>query len=314
MKWFWVLVTVLVIAAGCSDDDSEVSPSPSVTSVTTIVDYSGVALRPVPGDTTTTIVGQGTTSILGTVSAPGGVVAGATVRIERLVGDDPVRTDLLSGPDGRFELRGAPGGRYRVRAFLAPSLALVKPDVRFLRDGEEYTFDLAMTEQRKILAVADIAPAVAVVDGAVNLVAAVLRRSVHPDGIVRSEPVSSVLVQLDGLGRWSPRGDSFGAGRPLIPRSVTSTTVAVRGRSVSALTDSDGRVRFELRCNAAGPPELALLVPVTLVPPPDPNALPDAIPPAPERRIETLPLDLPDCVDPNAAPDTTVSDVDRADR
>ena len=35
-----------------------------------------------------------------------------------------------------------PGGRYRVRAFLAPVYAQTSAEVRFLTDGEEHTFDL----------------------------------------------------------------------------------------------------------------------------------------------------------------------------
>ena len=65
---------------------------------------------------------------------------------------------MLTGPDGRFELRGVPGRALPRAGLPRPALALVAPDVRFLRDGEEHMFDLVMDDQRRVVARADIAP------------------------------------------------------------------------------------------------------------------------------------------------------------
>ena len=57
-------------------------------SATTLVDLSGVKMAGVPGKTTTTIaLGPGGATLNGTVAGPDGAVGGATIHVERLVGD-----------------------------------------------------------------------------------------------------------------------------------------------------------------------------------------------------------------------------------
>jgi hypothetical protein len=296
LRWRTVAVVLaLVAAAACSDDDDAGrGPRPPDEPPTSAIDYSGVALEGVRGETTTTGVAQsGRTTILGTVTGPAGLVPGATVRIERLVSGEDVRSDVVAGPDGRFELRNVPGGRYRVRAFLAPALAMVTPDVRFLRDGEEHTFDLTLTDQRGVVARAAVAPDPPYLDEDVNLAVVVASRSVDPDGIVRSTPVAGVRVELDGLGMWVLRSESP-LRTPLQPRGATTTTEAPVATSTVAFTDGAGQVRYELSCSQAGAPGLSLLVSVTVTPP----AIEGQPPPLPEQRLERLPLTVPDCVDP----------------
>jgi hypothetical protein len=285
-----VLLVALLLAGACSDDDEAGrGPTRPDEPTTTIVDYSGVALRGVAGETTTTIDDTGSASILGTVTGPAGLLPGATVRIERLVGSQVVRHDVVSGADGRFELRGVPGGRYRVRAFLAPALAVTAPDVRFLQDGQEHTFDLLLTDQRGVVARASVAPDPPYLLEDVNLAIVVASRSVDPDGIVRSVPVPGVRVELDGVGAWAPRG--------------STTTQGVSPQSTTAFTDALGEVRFELTCLQPGPSGLSLLVAVTVTPP----AVEGQPPPLPEQRLERLDLELPDCIDPASTTTTTES-------
>ncbi len=308
-----LLAVALVVTAACSDDhQSGPRPTPDTRSTTTVVDRSGVALARVPGQTTTTIREHGTATLTGSVRGPGGLVEGATVRIERLVAGRVVRTDVLTGPDGRFLLGAVPGGRYRVRAFLAPSLAQVKPDVRFLDDGKEHTFDLAVEQQSGLVVRADVAPEPPLLGKAVNLVASVAERSVSTDGIVRSTPVVGVTVELAGLGRWVLRDDSSSTDSG--SASSTSTSVGVRsstttsttsstrtGPSAVARTDGAGRVRYELRCRAPGAPGLVLRVPVTVTPPPDATG---ATGPS-STTTQSVELDLPDCIDPATTTTTT---------
>jgi hypothetical protein len=227
------------------------------------------------------------------------------VRIERLVAGREVRTDVVTGPDGRFLLEGVPGGRYRIRAFLAPTLAQLAPEIRFLEDGEDHAIDLTMESFGGVSVLADVAPDPPVVDGAVNLVAVVLNRSVDADGVVRSVAVPGISVELSGLGRWNVRSGtttsttSPGPGLPTSTTRPTTTTTSRPATSVSARTDGDGRVRFELRCDTPGDAGLALRVPVRSAPGPAP-----ADPAAPTTTeaitMQTFALDLPACVDPGA--------------
>ncbi len=291
-----VVVAAALVLAACSSGDDDASerpePRPDDTPVTQVVDYSGVALPGVDGTTTTTGPREtGTASIIGTITGPSGFVGGATVRIERLLDGREVRTDVLTGPDGRYELRNIPGGRYRVRAFLAPAHALVAPDVRFLRDGEEHVFDLRMEDQRGVVARASVAPDPPVLEQAVNLVAVVATRTVDLDGTVRSTPVIGVRVELSGLGRWSFRSLQRPSGRPLL--STTTSTTVFRQPQI-AITDALGQVRFELQCDVPGPAGLTLLVPVTV----QPEAVEGQPPLPPTTRTESIALEVPDCVDP----------------
>jgi hypothetical protein len=293
-----LVLGVAVLAGACSDDDGgDATPRPDETPVTALVDYSGVPLHRVDGTTTTTGAREhGTASIVGTVSTAAGVHPGATVRIERLLAGREVRSDIATGPDGRFELRNVPGGRYRVRAFLPPALAMSAPDVRFLADGEEHTFDLVMEDQRGVVARASVAPDPPELNEAVNLVAVVASRTVDFDGIVRTTPVIGVRVELTGLGRWSLRAPLTSPGRPL-STTTTATSIFRSNQGTVAFTDSLGQVRFELRCDSVGPAGLSLQVPVTV----QPETVPGQPPSGPVTRIESLALTVPECVDPTAA-------------
>jgi Carboxypeptidase regulatory-like domain len=302
------VVAVATLTAACTgDDDAGPAPTTDPTVPTTVVDRSGIALAGVRGTTTSTIREVGDATISGSVQGPSGLVPGATVRIERLVAGREVRTDVLTGPDGRFTAADLPGGRYRVRAFLAPSLAQTTPEVRFLADRKEHTFDLTVEQHGGLVVRADVAPEPPLLDGPVNLVALVATRSVGTDGVVRATPVVGATVELVGLGRWQLRssGGSSSADDPTSTSTsfgVITTSTTSRGRaSPTARTDASGRVRFELRCTAAGDPGLALRVPVTVASPPDPTGAPTP----PQVTTQTVSLDLPACVDPAASTTTT---------
>lgn len=308
------VVSALVAASCTGDDDAGPSPTTDPTVPTTVVDRSGISLAGVRGTTTSTVVETGTTAIRGTVTGPNGPVGGATVRIERLVAGREIRNEVPTDGSGAYSLTGQPGGRYRVRAFLPPTLAQLKPEVRFLAAGRDHTFDLRVEQQSGLVVRADVAPEPPLEGRAVNLVALVANRSVGTDGVVRAVPVVGTTVELIGLGRWELRrsgeppddddtaSTSTSLGTPT-SSSTTSTTAARRAASPVARTDSAGRVRYELRCVSAGDPGLALRIPVTVTPPTNP----DGTPGTPQTTTQTVSLDLPACIDPTAVTTTTAA-------
>lgn len=296
-----LLLAALVAVAACSGDDGDAGrPSAQFdeNSTTTVVDYSGVQLGAVKGTTTTTIPLTGSAAILGTVSGPSGPVGGATVRIERLAGSSPTSVDVVSGVDGHYEQRNLPGGRYRVRAFLPPALAQVEPKLQFVAAGAEQALDLAMTDQRSIRARAAVAPATPYLGFDVNLAVVIGTQRVDADGVVRTVPAVGVRVELDGLGAWTLRSSSGGGFQ--VPGRVTTTTTFASSSSVD-YTDGVGQVRFALTCRAPGDPGLSVNVAVTVTP----AAGPGEAPPAPTQQVQSVPLEVPGCVDPYAVPDTT---------
>jgi hypothetical protein len=247
-------VAVLALVA-CSSDSGGKEPPPS------IVDYSGVQLRGVTGKTTTTITSTGRSDVQGFVTGPGGVIGGATVRIERLVFDAVVTTDVVSRPeDGGFDLPQIAGGRYRVRAFLPPTLAQTDAEVFFLQDGEQKKLDLELKERTGLEVRSATAPQTPLEGDPVNIAVQVVSSSVDPNGVVRLVPLPDEQVSLGGSSRWRLRSDN-----PVI-------------------TDSQGKARFELTCQQAGPPQLVVQLAST-------------------GRI--IPLDLPECVDPATLTTTT---------
>ncbi len=312
MKRTAVAVVALLVAGACTGgDDAGPSPTTRATTPTSIVDYTGVVLPDVGGETTTTIDEKGRARLVGSVTGPRGPVAGATVRIERLVAGREVRTDVVAAADGRWELKDVPGGRYRVRAFLAPVYAQTAPEIRFLADREEHSFDLTVEDQRGLIVRSAVAPDQPVVDGAVNLVVLVAQRTVSEDGIVRASPLGGSFVELLGLGRWVLRDDDGSTTTSSTLPGVTTTTSDenARGPSSGTFLSDTGQARFELRCVRGGAPGLALRVPVLLAPEPAPPGTGSTTTTAaePVESTEDVALELPACTNPEATTTTSAS-------
>jgi hypothetical protein len=289
-------VVALGAAAACSGggDAADLKPHPLPGSATSVVDYSAVRLPRVPGTTTTSAVAEsGSATIDGTVSGPGGLVPGATVLAEHLVGRQAVPHLAQTGADGRFAIQGIPGGAYRVRAFFPPALAQTTPDVRFIADGKETSYQLTMEDQRKVVARAAVAPSTPFVGDDVTLAVIVANRTVDQSGVVQSVPLVGLQVELSGLGAY----ELATTGRPPFVRGSTTTTAFSFTSPTIAVTDSQGQATFDLHCSSAAEPTLVLLVTVTVTPAP----VQGQPPPVPTQQVQRLPLDVPACIDGSTA-------------
>lgn len=285
------LAVCAVLLAACSGDgDGAPAPTTRPVTPTTVVDLTGVSLGPVAGATTTTAPPErGEATIAGIVTGPDGPLPGATVRFERVHGDQIRRTDVQADEAGRYALRGVPGGRYRIRAFSPPAFVQLQPVIRFLEDRQEHRLDLTVEDHGGVDVRASVAPNPPTIGFPLQLAVRVGIRTVDGDGILRTEPVSGVRVELAGLGVWEPPDGSSG---------------------LSATTDGEGIVSYLLECRAGGSPGLFVRIPVRRPAAPgqsDPTD-PGAPPPAePDVQVEQIPLDLSGCADPvpatTAAPD-----------
>lgn len=258
MRWRWPTMAELRIAVpialpclvlsvfvfrGCSTADVPLlhPPAgvtlPAAEATSAPADLTGVQLAGVEG--TTTVVrarATGTAHLSGGVNGPQGFVAAATVRVEHLVDGNPPPIDVVSGPDGHWDLPNIAGGRYRVRAFLPPSLAQTQPEIFFLDDGEARTVDLTVESFVGASLAAAVAPDPPQLNQPFNLVVRVALKAVDTDGVVRSQPILNASVVLTGVSGFNVRGSS------------------------SASTDANGDAAFTLDCRAVGAAQVQVAV------------------------------------------------------
>lgn len=237
---------VLGLAACTSGDPFEALPVPnrppaSTTSSEPPPDFRGVALAPVEGATTTSevVVGPGPSRLAGRVDGPDGPVEGAVVHLERLVDDAGASLDVTTGPDGTWQVPDVLGGRYRIRAWRTPDLAMLEPQILFLEAGR--TADIALGVERFQASVVDtaIAPDPPSVGSATNVLVRLSSQIVDDDGMVRASPRPSVVVTLGVGAGW------------------------VASSPVQAATDAAGAATFTLVCRSPGVQPLMVTVPAT---------------------------------------------------
>jgi hypothetical protein len=238
-----VWLVALVLAAACADDDPFAPlPKPdrveeSTTTTLPEPDLTGVALPAVGGTTTTTIgMGPGPITIVGRVEGPEGPVAGATVQLERLVGDATATALVPTAPDGTWNLPNVLGGRYRVRAWRVPDLATMRAKVVFLETGPERAIELRVEAVGGVRVDAAIAPDPPQLDQPANVKVRVAQRLVDATGVIRDQPVVGTEVRLTANDGWL----------------VFSANPAVTG--------GDGGATFSVECDEAGDNELLAIL------------------------------------------------------
>lgn len=237
----YVLAALALLLSGCAHSKPFVLPPPPTTgrppSTEAAIDYSKIGLPRVPGRTTTTVpVGPGPLTLQGRVVGPDGAVGGASVLIERLVGDGLGSLTVPTQPDGTWSAPNILGGRYRVRSWLAPSLAQVKPEVFFFSGPETRQVNLTVTSFDGPFVAAALAPDPPQVGESTSLVVAVTSRSVGSDGVVRATPIAHVSTELTAAGGWQ------------VETSNPTTT------------DFSGQSRWVIRCRRSGSQPLSVVV------------------------------------------------------
>jgi len=229
-------------AAACAKDPGALPPPPSIpapATPTTEFDFSEVGLREVPGGRrapTAVPIGPGGATLTGSIIGPAGLVPDANILVERIVNDGVGSVMVKAGPDGRWALPNVLGGRYRVRAWRAPDLALVKSAITFVNATEKRTLDLKLTAYGGTAVKPAIAPNPPRVAEPATLVVLVTTRTVDELGIVRATPVPGASVELVGTGEW----------RVESPNPTTS--------------DSRGEAEWALECRQDGRQPLAITV------------------------------------------------------
>jgi hypothetical protein len=163
------------------------------------VDLSAIPLPPADGTTTVPARNlSGSAKIGGTVSGPSGPLPGATVHVERI--DGGYAGDFVTGGDAKYLFEGLPGGRYRARAFLAPTFAQTQSDSVFLGEEEARVLDLKVEQFDALAVTAAVAPNPPVFGQPFNLVVRVAKRTVDPGGVVRSAAVPGATITVSTTG------------------------------------------------------------------------------------------------------------------
>jgi len=275
-----IAVACLAVLVACASAEVKaLKPPPALKplkSDTTIPapDYSRVRLAGVAGKMRTNVVlGPGEARLSGTVVGPGGPVAGANVHVERLVGDAAASADVTAAPDGGWSLPGVLGGRYRVRAWRAPDMALLEPQVFFVEATEARQVSLVVQRFGDTSSASDVAPDPPTVDQPTNLAFRVFRRVVDGGGTVRSAPLVGVPAELGGPGQWS-----IVSPNPLVTNASGGAewSLVCLAPGAQPLTVTIGEQVLPLtppRCQAPAPPPEPLPEP-----PPPPTAPPAAGP------------------------------------
>lgn len=235
-----VVVAVALVAA-CSAGHVKAGPLPSFevpsTTTTSLVDFSSAQLGTVAGRPVVKVsLGPGQATLNGTVTGPDGPVAGATVHVERIVDGSVASTDLTTQPDGTWTLPNLLGGEFRIRAWLAPDLALTSPALLFMAVNDTKKVDLVLSRFSGTQVDSSVAPNPPIIGQPASIVVEVATSVVGPDGVVRANPSSGASVQIFGSGQWQIEG------------------------SPTLTTNSSGLAHWQATCTGLGPQPLSVVV------------------------------------------------------
>lgn len=233
------VVVAFGLAACTSEakDDGQTLPPPSSTSTTvttTPIDLTQVSLNPLPPGkptTTTRPPGPGKASLFGKVRDADGVpIAGALVRASYY--QDPGQPEIieaLSGEDGGYRFDQLYGGPWRIRAWLAPTVATFETVSLFLAEAAQMEVNLKVKRVPDVVLTARMAPDPPLVGWPAELAVYVVTQTVDAEGRVDRQPAAGTEVSLTDAGAWR-----------------------IQSGSNPAMTEEDGTFRWTLACNSEG--------------------------------------------------------------
>jgi hypothetical protein len=239
-----LVVLLPVLAAACTGSSGKAKPKPTAppppSSPTTVLNLLTVPGNPRTSTSLSTDINGGGATLVGTVAGPDGPVD-ATVRVERLIGDQVTSTEVKATA-GAWQLGSVQGGRYRVRAWKPPDMAQLDPEVFFLGATETKQITLTLTRfgDTSVIGSTDPSPLVAGQGG--NLLTQVVSGTVDPDGFVRASPRPGLPVQL-----------------------LPSGGITLDGPD-KQVSDGEGRNGWRVTCAAPGVPAVSLVVGTTRYP------------------------------------------------
>lgn len=223
-----------------------------------------LTIQPLEGTTTTTIASfaEGSVSITGRVLGPDGPVSGATVVLERVVGEQSTILKLQADADGRYDAKGIKGGIVKISAFRIPDLASPESVVIFASGATEADLSLQAFNGTDIQWA--LGPAQPYVGRSNNLVVRVAVKRVDPDGIVRFAPLEGIGVRIVPISALQPTGptERITDAQGLSSFQMSCTTVGTSGVSVFLATGEQTDIKPR---NCSVPPTTP---PPTLPPPP----------------------------------------------
>lgn len=219
------------------------------TTLTTLFDYGFVGLPRVNGRTTESSLPPGKPGTLKGVASAEGGAGGGVVRLERIVGDSLVPTDVPIGSDGSFRFTGVPGGRYRIRAWRQPDLALTSPLVFFFDTTKSpATVNL---EDGSSLAADGIKVELLAASGVEARISTGPSIPVPGEVAILSVRVGARVLDGDGYLSLSPMVDT--------PVSIVSSN-GWTFQEAGGVTDAEGVAGWYGTCLIEGPTSVTLLV------------------------------------------------------
>lgn len=186
------------------------APSPTTTSPRSpaTLDLVSRRLAAVKGTVVTTPVRvkPGRATLVGTVLGPGGPVAGATVRAERLVGGRGATITAVTSVGGTWSITGVAGGRWKLRAWKAPEWAQPSPVAVFVGAASTENLTLLLESVANPLVQATFSPAAAVLGRPVRVTVKVHSSVVEANGAVVPRARGGAVVGLSGGNGWKVEG------------------------------------------------------------------------------------------------------------